>query len=273
MAFGNKKVYGGGCMIDAVRLHLQGIKSALAVRMAYRADFFISILIMLIVEAFGPLVTYLVYKNGASLPGWSMYEALLIQGVFMLSRGISFPFFFGMVWNTIQRVQEGTFDLLLIKPRSVLQMIIVTGFDSEDLGKLLGGIVLFSVSLANIPFPGLLLWLKFAALFFVSLVVMFGFGLILSGLGIVWIGNYRVYEIFYSIANFGMYPANIFSKAVVTFITSVIPIAMLGYIPASQLLGRPAEGTLIAVVVSIIFLFASLLFWKAMFRRYNSAGG
>jgi len=87
-------------MIDAVRLHLQGIKSALAVRMAYRADFFISILIMLIVEAFGPLVTYLVYKNGASLPGWSMYEALLIQGVFMLSRGISFPFF--SVWYGIQ---------------------------------------------------------------------------------------------------------------------------------------------------------------------------
>lgn len=178
-----------------------------------------------------------------------------------------------MVWNTIQRVQEGTFDLLLIKPKSVLQMLIVTGFDSEDLGKLIGGIVLFTVSLVNIPFPGLGLWLKFIVLFFVSLVVMFGFGLILSGFGIVWIGNFRVYEIFFSIANFGMYPANIFSKAVVTFITAIIPVAMLGFVPASQLLGRPAEGTLIAVVSSIVFLFVSLLFWKAMFRRYNSAGG
>jgi ABC-2 type transport system permease protein len=260
-------------MINAMKLHLQGIKSALAVRMAYRADFFISILIMLAVEGFVPLVTYLIYKNGASLPGWNMYEALLIQGVFLLCRGIAFPFFFGMVWNTIMRVQEGTFDLLLIKPRSVLQMLIVTGFDSEDLGKLVGGIVLFTVSLANIPFPGLEMWLKFIALFFVSLVVMFGFGLILSGLGIVWIGNYRVYEIFFSIANFGMYPANIFTKGLVTFITAIIPVAMLGFVPASQLLGRPAEGTIISVVSSIIFLFASLLFWKAMFRRYNSAGG
>jgi len=260
-------------MIDAVKLHLQGIKSALAVRMAYRADFFISIFIMLLVEALVPLVTYLIYKSGASLPGWNMYEALLIQGVFLLSRGISFPFFFGMVWNTILRVQDGTFDLLLIKPRSVLQMLIVTGFDSEDLGKLLGGIILFSVSLANIPFPGLELWLKFFALFLVSLVVMFGFGLILSGFGIVWIGNYRVYEIFFSIANFGMYPANIFSKGVITFITAVLPVAILGFVPASQLLGRPAEGTLITVVSSFVFLFLSFLFWKAMFRRYNSAGG
>ena len=260
-------------MMDAMKLHLQGINSALKVRMAYRADFLISILIMLVVEAFVPLVTYLIYKNGASLPGWSMFEVLLIQGVFMLSRGVSFPFFFGMVWNTIQRVQEGTFDLLLIKPRSVLHMLIVTGFDSEVIGKLLGGMVLFSVSLANIPFPGLLLWMKFAVLFFISLVVMFGFGLILSGLGIVWIGNYRVYEMFFSLANFGMYPANIFSKFLQTFITSIIPVAMLGFIPASVLLGRPAQGTLVSVVASFMFLFASLLFWKAMLKRYNSAGG
>ncbi len=260
-------------MINAMHVHLQGIKTALAVRMAYRADFFISILIMLLVEALVPFVTYLIYKNGASLPGWSMYEVLLIQGIFLLSRGIAFPFFFGIVWNTVQRVQEGTFDLLLIKPRSILHMLIVTGFDSEDLGKLLGGIVLFTASLANIPFPGLLLWLKFLVLFIVSLVVMFGFGLILSGLGIVWVGNYRVYEIFFSIANFGMYPANIFSKFLQTFITSIIPVAMLGFVPASVLLGRPAEGTLYAVIASFIFLFASLLFWKTMFKRYTSAGG
>lgn len=260
-------------MINAMYVHLQGIKTALAVRMAYRADFFISIFIMLLVEALVPFVTYLIYKNGASLPGWSMYEVLLIQGIFLLSRGISFPFFFGIVWNTVQRVQEGTFDLLLIKPRSVLHMLIVTGFDSEDLGKLLGGIILFTASLANIPFPGLLLWLKFMVLFIVSLVVMFGFGLILSGLGIVWVGNYRVYEIFFSIANFAMYPANIFSKFLQTFITSIIPVAMLGFIPASVLLGRPAEGTLYAIIASFVFLFASLLFWKAMFKRYTSAGG
>jgi len=44
----------GGRMISAIRMHLQGIKTALAVRMAYRADFFISAFIMLISEFFGP---------------------------------------------------------------------------------------------------------------------------------------------------------------------------------------------------------------------------
>jgi ABC-2 type transport system permease protein len=260
-------------MITAIRIHIQGIKTALAVRMAYRADFFISAFIMLLVEFLTPLVTYLIYKNGASLPGWSMYEVLLIQGIFLLARGIAFPFFFGIVWNTIERVREGTFDLLLIKPRSVLHMAIITGFDSEDLGKLLGGITLFTAALLNLPFPDLFEWLKFIALFFISLVVMFGFALILAGLGIVWVGNFRVYEIFFSLTNFGMYPASIFSKMLQTFITAILPIAMLGFIPASALLGRPAEGTLFSVIISFVFVFACLLFWKVMLKKYTSSGG
>ncbi|TYQ16729.1 UNVERIFIED_CONTAM: ABC-2 type transport system permease protein [Acetivibrio alkalicellulosi] len=260
-------------MITAMYIHLQGIKTALAERMAYRGDFFMSTFIMLIVEFLVPLVTYLIYANGASFPGWDMYEVLMVQAIFLLSRGIAFPFFFGMVWNTIERVREGTFDLILIKPRSVLHMAIVTGFDAEDVGKFFGGAILFIVSIVNVPFPGLLEWVTFLALFCVSLIVMFGFALILSGLGIVWIGNYRVYEIFFSVTNFGMYPASIFSKSIQTIITSILPIAMLGFIPASAMLGRPAEGTFFSVIISFVFLSICLLFWKTMLKRYTSAGG
>lgn len=260
-------------MISAIRIYLQGIKVGLATRMAYRADFFISAFIMLIGELLGPLVTYLLYNSGASFPGWSMYEVLLIQGIFLLSKGISFPFFFGMLWNTLERVQDGTLDLLLIKPRSVLQMLIVTWFDSEDLGKLVGGLGLLGIALYHLPSPGIFQWITFISLFFMSLIVMFGFALILSGLGIVWVGNYRVYDIFFTISNFGMYPASIFSKTLQSVITSVIPVAMLGFIPASALLGRPDENTIHAVFASLVFLFVGLLFWKAMLKKYTSAGG
>ena len=123
-------------MIDFFKLHIEGIKVSLMSRMAYRGDYLISMFVMMISEFFAPLLTLTIYKNGASFPGWTMHEALLIQGVLLLSRGISFPFFFGIVWNTISRVQNGTFDLLIIKPRPILQMAVVTGFDSEDLGKL-----------------------------------------------------------------------------------------------------------------------------------------
>lgn len=260
-------------MRNNIRIYLVGAKTALASRMAYRADFFMSMLIMLLVEMAAPLITIMIYQNGATFPGWTMYEALLIQGVFLLGKGIAAPFFFGIVWNTIERVQNGTFDLLMIKPKSVLFMAIVTGFDAEDLGKLIGGTTLFTLALSRLPMPGLGEWLQFLLLFVLTLAVLFGYGLILAGLGIVWIGNFRVYQIFESITNFGLYPAAIFSKPLQTVITLVIPVAILGSVPATVLLGRPSAGTIGAVGVGLLFLLFSLGFWRWMLKKYTSVGG
>jgi ABC-2 type transport system permease protein len=256
-----------------LRIYLAGVKTALAARMAYRGDFFLSMLFMLLMEMGAPLITMLIYRTGASFPGWSMYEALLVQGVFLLAKGIAFPFFFGIVWNTIDRVQSGNLDLLLIKPKSTMFMAIVTAFDAEELGKLCGGVALFTLAVTRIPPPGLLEWVQFLALFFVTLVTLFSYAAILAGLGIVWVGNFRVYDIFSSITIFGMYPAVIFSKTLQTVITLIIPIAILGSVPAAALLGRASPGTLGTVGLSILFLLLSLGFWHWMLKKYTSAGG
>lgn len=256
-----------------LKIYLHGMKTALASRMAYRGDFIMSMLIMMIVELFGPLVTILIYHNGASFPGWEQHEVLLLQAVFLLSRGIAFPFFMGMVWNTIGRVQEGTYDLLLIKPRSILQMSIITAFDSEDLGKLMGGILLFLYAMRKVPPMPFLNWVSFLLLFVFSLVSMFAFGLFMSGLGIVWIGNYRIYDIFMTVMEFGLYPRSIFSKFFQTFITYVIPVSLLGSFPASALLGKPSTGVIGATICSLVFLGGGLLFYGRMVRNYTSTGG
>ncbi len=255
------------------KIYFHGMKTAFASRMAYRGDFIMSMIIMMIVELFGPLITLLIYHNGASFPGWQQHEVLLLQAIFLLSRGIAFPFFMGMVWNTIDRVQQGTYDLLLIKPRSILQLSIITAFDSEDLGKLAGGLLLFIYALKSVPPLPFINWVTFVLLFIFSLVSMFAFGLFMSGLGIIWVGNYRIYEIFMSVMDFGLYPRSIFSKMFQTIITWVIPISLLGSLPASSLLGRPEAGVLGAVLCSVAFLFAGLWFYHRMVQNYTSAGG
>lgn len=259
--------------IASIKIYLQGMKTALAARMAYRGDFVMSMMIMMVVELFGPLVTLLIYHNGASFPGWKEHEVLLLQGVFLLSRGIAFPFYMGMVWNTIMRVQEGTYDLLLIKPRSILQMSIITAFDSEDLGKLLGGAIIFAIALKSVPPLPFMNWVTFLILFVFSLMMMFAFGLFMSGLGIVWVGNYRIYEIFMTVMEFGLYPRSIFSKIFQSIITWVIPISLLGSFPASALLGKPGTGVIGALLASVVFLFGGLWFYFRMVRNYTSAGG
>lgn len=273
MAIGDSALYGGGSMISALRMHWVLIKVALAGRMAYRGDFLISVIISLLFELVIPMVTILVYHSGATFPGWGLYEVLLIQGVFLLAKGIAFPLFYGMVWNVLARVRDGNFDLLLIKPRSILYLTIATGFDSIGLGKFGGGMVLFGYALSHLPVPGWLNWVQFLVFFILALSIMLAFTLLMSGSLFKWVGNSRVYEIFDSITAFGLYPVSIFSKTLQNLITWVIPVAMIGFFPAAVLLGQPTVSLFGALGVSALFLGFSWWFWHYMLKNYTSAGG
>jgi ABC-2 type transport system permease protein len=256
-----------------IRLNILGFKVALAGRMAYRTDFFFSLFIMLAVELVAPLVTFLIYGAGVSFPGWGLYEALMIQGIFLLAKGVSFPFFFGIVSNTINSVRDGTFDLLMIKPRSTLFMALVTGFDTDDLGKLVSGIAISGIAMSHLGMPGPWAWAAFLLLLVFAMVSLFGFAVFMAATGIVWVGNSRVYEIFQAVTAFGTYPLSIFSKPFQFIISFIIPVAMIGFFPASALLSRPAAESLGACLASAVFCTLSLFYWKRALSHYTSAGG
>jgi len=260
-------------IVHALRVHWEGIKTSIAGRMAYRTDFFLSMMIMFLVEFIVPAVTFLIYRSGASFPGWNLYEVLLIQTVFLIAKGIAFPLLCGIVWNTIRRVSNGTYDLLLIKPHSVLHMTMITSLDSEGMGKFFGGIVMFVLVMGKLPAPHALQWIWFLLLLVVSILVLFSFALIMAGMAFKWVGVGRTYEMFESITSFGLYPRAIFTKAFQTIITAFIPVAIIGFLPASVLLGKPATGVLPACAVSLVFFSLSLTFWHRMAAHYSSAGG
>ncbi len=48
-----------------------------------------------------------------------------MQAVFLMSKGVAYPLFGGMVWNTAEMVRSGTFELLLLLPRHPLQSSVV----------------------------------------------------------------------------------------------------------------------------------------------------
>ena len=260
-------------MIAYVKIYILAFKNALATRMAYRVDLFVSAFIMLVFELIIPLVTLLIYSTGAGFPGWAFHEVFLIQAIFLLSKGITFPFFGGIVWNTILKIREGTYDLLLIKPRNILFMTVLTGIDIEDLGKLIGGVGLFIVAVSQIPNPGILNWVAFIFLFICSIIVFISFAFIMAASGFKWVGNFRVYEIFDALTGFAMYPTSIFSKGIRILITACIPLALMGFFPASIILKKSLNGLIISLVSCIIFLIFGIFFWYRMLRTYSSAGG
>jgi len=249
-----------------------GFKCSFASMAAYRLNFFISFIITLISNLLIPLVTILIYNSGAQIPGWSFYEAMLIQSVFMLCTGVSTPLFYNLVWETMGRVRDGSYDILLLKPIPVI-LLTATSFDLENIGVILSAIALFVISLLNLPAVGLLSWFAFLFLFIMGILVLYGIICIMAASAFKWVGNSRIFEMFSSVTVFGRYPATIFPKAMINVLLYVFPVAMIGFYPASALLGMVKSDIFIAAIPCAgICLFGILLFQK-MVKGYQSAGG
>lgn len=254
-------------------LHAEGVRLGLAVRLSDRFDFLASLLVMMGIELVPTLVVALLYGNGLSFPGWSMREALLVQGVFLAAKGVAYPLFGGMVWNTAEMVRSGTFELLLLLPRHPLQSCVVRAFDAEDLGKLVGGVGLMAWCLQGMETPGAAALAGFVPLFLLSILLFLASAIMMSSLLIVWVGNFRVYEIFETTASLGQFPPTMLPAKVRALGVAGFPFAAFAVLPASSLLGRSVEGAWIAVVSVTVVLCMALALWNLLLRRLTGAGG
>jgi len=273
MVFWLQKIYGGGCMRKLLQIHLHGMKLAFFSSAAYRSDFFIGLLVVLAGGLLSPLLIVLIYQNGASIGGYSIYQIFLIQGVYLIASGFGAVLFFDIVFSTSFRVREGTFDILLLKPHSLLSILIATSYNNNGIANVFGGMFLFIYALYHIPSVSTSEWLLFIFLFVIALTTLLAFSVILAALGIIWVGNSRLFDIYNSISKFASYPVTIFQKNLRMILSFFIPVAMLGFIPASVMLNLSSPSLYISVICCILFFGISLLFWKYMIRRYTSTGG
>ncbi len=254
---------------------LRSIRASLARRMAYRTDLVLDIAVTLLSELIAPAITLLIYGStgGTGFPGWAMYEVLLIQSVFLMSRGVAFPLFMGLMYGVLDQVRSGRFELTLLRPRAPLLILVCQGIDPIGFTRLAGGVGLFAICLSRLPPPGALGIAAFILFFAAALLVLFSLALFLSATLFVWVGNGRVYELLELVLNFAQYPLSIFPRAFALALSVAVPVAMVSFIPASALLGRIDITGLVAVPASAAFFLLSLLLWERMRAKYTGADG
>ncbi len=254
-------------------MYSAAIRTAIASATAYRTNFFIVWLIILANNLGVPFVTILIYGAGARIPGWSLYEALLIQSCFMLTTGIAAPFIYNMVWVTMGHVKEGTYDLLLIKPCPVIFTTMAYTFELESVGMLIGGAFIMSFSLSKLPPVEPIQWLMFAYYALCGIIMLFGLMCLMSATAFKWVGNGRIFEIFSAVTGFGRYPASIFPRWLSTAVSWVIPISAMGYLPASTILGKSQPIDALVILPCIAFAVFGVFVFNRMINSYQSAGG
>jgi len=249
------------------------ITTAMSRALIYRFNFVLSMLISLCYNLLFPLTTILIYNSGASFPGWNFYEVLLIQSIFTMSLGLAYVIFNNVLWSTMQYIREGSFEVVLLRPMNPLFFLIATNFDTGSIGLIIGGGVMFGIAIAHTGFVSLAAIGQFLLLFAGGFAVMSGFQMIIAATSFKWVGNSRLSDILDSILSFGKNPISIFPRTIKILTSYIIPVAMIGFYPASALLGRLDPFILISIIPCILFMCFGIFMYQFMIKLYEGVGG
>jgi ABC-2 type transport system permease protein len=242
--------------------------------MVYRFNFFLYLASVAFVNLFVPMIVYLIYYNGLSFAGWTLYEALLLLGTFTLVGGISSVTTSSVSWATYNDIRDGTFDNLLIRPFSPLKQLIiripeVEEFPSSILGIL---IIIFSIYKLDITLSVFNV-LLYILLILLGVVFLASMDIFAGSLSFIFVNASAIKNLFWDATSFAKYPLSIYGATGTIIFTFVLPIGLMAFYPTEALLGRLSMNVVLLGSVAFAFLGASLVAWHFAIRRYVSVGG
>lgn len=257
------------------KVMLKSIAMELSKEMAYKWNFIIKAMSLVLADIVAPLVALLIYSTTSGIPGWSFAEFVLFQGTLTLIMGLNHLSQIMLPGNVMSEIREGTFDKYLVKPFKTLALLTITSWDLEGAAEILvgGGLVIWAmiktgVSVFSLNFLAYLYLLALAYIF------LYCFMVLIASLGFLVIKSYALLDLFWRTADFARYPVDIYGPGLRLVLTFVFPMAIISFYPATTLLRGVNLLTMVKATVPIAIIFALTMFaWSSAMKKYGSAGG
>jgi ABC-2 type transport system permease protein len=257
--------------------HLIGvfIRASLQRDLAYRSNFWITLLHSLLNLGVGVLGMVVLFSQVQTLQGWTFSAALALLGVYLVVSALR-GLFIGPSLESLaglgQEIVTGNFDFTLLRPRDTQFLISFREwrlFASLDL--LLGMGVLGAALLQGGQSPQPIQWLAFGVALASGVLVLYSILLVFASL-VFWSPGFLFTWVFDALFQLARYPVNIYPNWLRFLLTWIVPVGVMTTIPAQALTGQVAWQVLgISVLFSALLLVLSSLLFRRALRRYSSA--
>ncbi len=245
------------------------------VRMAYRGDFFVSLVTTLIATVFGIAVVWLIFARVPKLLGWSFYEILMIYGFSLLPMALFNMVSVNLYYFGQEYIVEGKFDRVLLRPVNSLFQILFEQFRLEALGDVVLGVFLIITCADKLHLTlGVPDWLFFAFASFCGCAIYVAVFLMLTCVSFWMEDRVGVVPPVYNMLTFGRYPLDIYSPVIKFFLSWIVPFGFASFYPTAAVLRRQTYGVYgwLLPVVTVVFLAMAVLVWNRGVRNYSSTG-
>lgn len=268
-----------GALPDGVRAYL--LIAAMWVRstLAYRASFVMMTVGQFAVTGLEFAALLMMFGHTRTLGGFDRAEVAFLYGTSGMSLGLA-DLVVGNLDQLGQRVRDGTFDVLLIRPVPVYAQATADRFAVRRIGRITQAAAVLAWSLAVLH----LHWTWDRAVLVPVMVVagaaIFGSVYTLGAAFQFWATEAaEVQNSFtYGGNTLTQYPPTVFARDLVRAVTFVIPLAFVNWMPALRVLGRPDPlglpgffdyaSPLVAAAACAVAAAA----WRVGLRNYRSTG-
>jgi ABC-2 type transport system permease protein len=245
------------------------------VRLAYRGDFFISVLTTLGATVFGIAVVFLIFTKVPRMHGWTFYEILMLYGFSLLPMSLFNMVSINLYYFSDNYIVQGKFDRVLLRPVHSLFQILFEQFRLEALGDTVLGIFVVGVCAAKLGVhlgPSEIGWLVVAALS--GAVLYVAVFLMLTCVSFWMEDRVGIIPPVYNMLSFGRYPLDIYNGFIKFVLSWVVPFGFASFYPTAALLRAQTYGVVgrLAPVMAGAFLVLSIAVWNRGVRNYESTG-
>ncbi|MFF7362406.1 ABC-2 family transporter protein [Streptomyces sp. NPDC008125] len=266
-------------MLEGVRAYRLIAGMWIRSTMAYPASFAMNTLGNFLATVFDFVTIMLMFGHVDALGGYSLPEIALLYGMAATAFGLA-DLLLGSLDRIGERVRDGTFDTLLVRPVPVLVQVAADRFALRRVGRIVQGLMVLGYALVVLDID----WTPLKVLLVPLAVVSGGafFGAVYVGGSVVQFVAQDAAQVQNSFTYGGQtllqYPPSVFARELVRGVTFVVPLAFVSWLPALYVLGRDypvAMPPWVAFLSPLVAAGGGLLAWLAWrtgLRAYRSTG-
>lgn len=257
-----------------LRLWSTSARYSIARMLMFRGDFFVWALVELFWMTVNILMVSVIYQHTDSVAGWSKYEMLLLVGTSMLIQRFLMGFFWSSIFEMGRNIRSGHFDFFMAQPGNIMFMATTRKLDPDSLVNSLValGVVIYSTRQLGIE-PGATDLALYALLVVCGVIIHYSM-LVLCITPAFWITSAQGIEgSYFTLSEFSRLPRQAFHGLAKFAFVWVLPIVVVSNVPASALLRKHFDWTLVVWLLGITVLWLSLaiITFNRGLRRYSSA--
>jgi|GEM_PF-5339038 len=249
-----------------LRLYTCYIKLNYFKALAYRADFFIG----LIINIFGAFILFyfydIVFDKIEVLGTWDKSRAMLLVGSYIIVESAYIAFAFHSISELPKLIVHGELDSYLLRPISIRALLVLRDI---DFGSLVSGI--FGVGLIAAHSSSLSVWQIVHFIFALTLgfcflsVVLF----LLMSLAFWWGRIDELRDLLAWAMELGSKPAAVYPPMIRNLLYWIFPLFLMANVPAEILSGERYSILPFSLVLIAIYLLSTVI-WRLGLKRYQS---